>query len=87
MNSENVYRPLMGDEEIEAETPRPMPPPAKLSKNRVVSIVQLDGTDQLIVTGPYGHAVCRNDNPVEIGLHVVEVLTGHQLAPATNARK
>lgn len=59
----------------------------KISKNKVVSIVQLDGTDQLVITGPYGHAVCRADNPVEIGLHVAEVLTGETLAPTTNTRK
>ena len=54
---------------------------SKLSKNKVVSVVLLDGTDQLVITGPYGHAVCKADNPVEIGLHVCEVLTGDTLAP------
>ena len=60
---------------------------SKLSTNKVVSIVQLDGTYQLLITGPYGHAACRTDNPVEIGLHVVEVLTGEQLAPPSNAAR
>ena len=56
---------------------------SKTSSNKVVSVVQLDGTDQLVITGPHGHAVCRADNPVEIGPHVCEVLTGEQLAPPT----
>lgn len=53
----------------------------KIARNKVVSIVQLDGTDQLVITGPFGHAVCKANNPTEIGLRITEVMTGDTLAP------
>ncbi len=39
------------------------------------------------IVGLFGTKVVREDNPVEIGLAVVEVMTGEELAPPNAYRK
>lgn len=57
------------------------------NKNRTVTIVQYAGSDRVSLIGPHGTAVLRNDNPVEIGIAAMELLTGHKICPPASYRK
>jgi hypothetical protein len=56
-------------------------------KNQTVTIVQYAGSEHVSLIGPHGTAVLRNDNPVEIGITAMELLTGHKVCPPAAYRK
>ena len=53
----------------------------------IVNVIKQPGTGRVTITGPYGVKNCRDRDPVDIGLAVVEVMTGQMLCPPANHRK
>jgi hypothetical protein len=53
-----------------------------------ITTVEWNRREQTVtIVGLFGTKVVKEDNPVEIGLAVVEVMTGEELAPPTAYRK
>jgi hypothetical protein len=53
-----------------------------------ITTVEWNRREQTVtIVGLFGTKVVKEDNPVEIGLAVVEVMTGEPLAPPTSYRK
>lgn len=53
-----------------------------------VTVVEWNRREKTVtIVGLFGTKVVREDNPVEIGLAVVEVMTGEELAPPAAYRK
>lgn len=56
-------------------------------KDQIVTIEWMRREKSVQITGIYGTEVVRDDNPVEIGLRALEVMTGEKLAPPIAYRK
>lgn len=62
------------------------------NKNQTVTIVRYAGSQHVArptvtIIGPHGTAVVSEDNPVEIGITAMELMTGHKVCPPTPYRK
>ncbi len=59
-----------------------------MPKMQPVATIRLDAdANRVYISGPQGAASVRGDDPVEVGLHVLECLTGNKVAPAQSYRK
>lgn len=53
-----------------------------------VATIRLDvDLNRAYISGPHGAAAVRGDDPVEVGIHVLECLAGIKVAPAASYRK
>ncbi len=52
-------------------------------KDQVTTVTWQRREKTVTITGLFGTKVVREDNPVEIGLYVLEVMTGDHLSPPT----
>jgi hypothetical protein len=60
----------------------------KMAKIHPVATIRLDtDLNRVYISGPRGAASVRGDDPVEVGLHVLECLTGNKVAPPVSYRK
>lgn len=55
-----------------------------MAKVTPVATIRLDpDLNRAFISGPCGAASVRGDDPVEIGLHTLECLTGNKISPPT----
>lgn len=58
------------------------------TKPTPVATVRLNADiNKVYISGPHGAAAVRGDDPVEIGLHLLECLNGTKIAPPASYRE